>query len=466
MNLILFLFIAAFFTLSLGEFGQFPFGNTDFSVSVFDILLTLSLSALLVWNIAIKKNLKMPRNFPYLIIFWAIAILSLFFSLDLSGWLYLLRFIIYSTTFYLAFHLVKSKILSLNEFLTLIKITSITLAVLGFVQLIFYPDLGILSDLGYDPHKYRLFSTFLDPNLLGTFLTFGFILTIYELVSKKITPQFFKESKWNIITATILGIAIILTFSRSSYLMLSVSMLFMLALKNRKILAFFAISAIILYFIFPAFNNRIEGALSIDASASERFSSWDKGLIIFQQNPIIGAGFNNIRNYSKQVDLVKLYSIDGGNSGSGVDSSLIFVLATTGITGFLSYAIFLIKILNDLISSTFSNTKFFYGLQLQPIKLLQQIYKLPGLRKWYKEDSGSKKVIKENFLSLPLLAITIGLITNSFFINSLFFPPIMFVWFSFLGVFYGLGEGEGEGVGVGLGAASSASPILHPVDPS
>src|SRR3989344_2392489 len=99
MNLILFTFIAAFFTLSLGEFGQFPFGNTDFSVSVFDILLTLSLSALLVWNIAIKKNLKMPRNFPYLIIFWAIAILSLFFSLDLSGWLYLIRFVIYASTF-------------------------------------------------------------------------------------------------------------------------------------------------------------------------------------------------------------------------------------------------------------------------------------------------------------------------------------------------------------------------------
>ena len=169
MNLILFLFIATFFTLSLGEFGQFPFGNTDFSVSIFDILLTLSLSTALIWNIAVKKNLKLPRNFLYLIIFWAIAILSLFFSLDLSGWLYLLRFIIYSATFYLAFHLVKSKILSLNEFLTLIKITSITLAVLGFVQLIFYPDLGVLSDLGYDPHKYRLFSTFLDPNLLGTF---------------------------------------------------------------------------------------------------------------------------------------------------------------------------------------------------------------------------------------------------------------------------------------------------------
>lgn len=445
MNLILFLFIAAFFTLSLGEFGQFPFGNTDFSVSIFDILLTLGLTASLIWNIAIKKNLKTPPNFIYIIIFWAVAILSLFLSLDLSGWLYLVRFIIYSSSFYLVFHLVRSKILGLHEFLILLKITCLVLAVLGFVQLILYPDLQILTSFGYDPHKYRLFSTFLDPNLLGTFLNFGFIITVYELVSKKFIPGFFKENKWNILTAGILGTAIILTFSRSAYLMLAISLILILAIKNLKILGGFVVLLIILYFIFPSFNDRIDGAINIDASANERFSSWDKGLIIFQENPILGVGFNNIRNYSRNLDLIKLYSPDGGNSGSGVDSSLIFILATTGIIGFLTYSLFLVRILSDLLTSTTYNTKFFYGLQFQPVKLLQQIYKLPGLRKWYKEDIGQRDIIKENFLSLPLLSISLGLIANSFFINSLFFPPIMFVWFSLLGVFYGLAEGDGEG---------------------
>lgn len=442
MNLILFLFIAAFFTLSLGEFGQFPFGNTDFSVSIFDILLTLSLSFLLVWNIAIKKNLEMPPNLPFLLIFWAIAILSLFFSLDVSGWLYLVRFIIYSSTFYLAFHLARSKILSLDEFLTLIRITSMTLAVLGFAQLIIYPDLEVLSHLGYDPHKSRLFSTFLDPNFLGTFLSFGFILTSYQLVLKKYTATFFKENKWNVITALILGIAIILTFSRSAYLMSTISLLLILAVKNLKLLVSFIALLIILYLIFPGFNNRIDGALNVDASANARFSSWDKGLTIFQENPILGAGFNNIRSYSQKLNLIKPYSIDGGNSGGGIDSSLIFVMATTGMVGFLTYVIFLMNILSDLVSSATYSNKFFYGLHFQPVKLMQQIYKLPGLRKWYREGSSSKG-IKENFLSLPLIAITLGLIANGFFINSLFFPPIMFVWFSLLGVFYGLGEGEG-----------------------
>lgn len=438
MNLILFLFIATFFSLTLGEFGQFPFGKTDFSVSIMDILLTLSLSFLLIWNIAIKKNLKLPKNFLYLILFWAIGILSLFLSLDLSGWLYLLRFIIYSSTFYLSFHLVKSGILNLSEFLTLIKITTVGLAVLGLVQLITYPDLEVLSSYGYDPHKFRVFSTFLDPNLLGTFLNFGLVILIYELVTRKFetVSQFFKENKWSILQASILSIAVILTFSRSAYSMLVVSFLIILSIKNRKLLAIFAGIVLVLYLVFPAFNARIQGAINLDKSASERFSSWDKGLLIFQQNPMLGVGFNNIRNYSQNLDLIKLFSSDGGNSGAGVDSSLIFILATTGLIGFIVFILFLVRNLSDLISSLTYNLKEIYNIQFTPMKFLTKVLEIPGLGKWYREGSG-QSVIKSNELSLPLFALTLGLIVNSFFINSLFFPPIMIIWYASLGVFYG-----------------------------
>jgi O-antigen ligase len=447
MNLILFLFIATFFSLSLGEFGQFPFGKTDFSISIMDFLLTLDLSALLIWNIAIKKNLKLPRNFLFLTVFWAIGILSLFFSLDLSDWLYLLRFIIYSSTFYLSFNLVKSRILSLDEFLTLIKITTVALGVLGLIQLILYPDLEILSALGYDPHKNRVFSTFLDPNLLGAFLNFGLVVLVYKLLNKKFTTakEFLRENRLDLLWTTTLSAAVLLTFSRSTYLMLVVSLLIILAVKSRKLLAIFAGFVLVLYLVFPAFNARIQGAINIDRSASERFSSWDKGLLIFQENPIIGVGFNNIRNYSQNLDLIKLFSPDGGNSGAGVDSSLIFILATTGLVGFISFVLFLIRNLSDLVSSLTYNVGALYSLKFKPVKFMTKVLEIPGLSKWYKEGSGNNYAIKPNDLSLPLFALTAGLIANSFFINSLFFPPVMIIWFSSLGVFYGLGEEEGAG---------------------
>lgn len=438
MNIVLFLFIAAFFSLTLGEFGQYPFGQANFSISIMDILLTLSLSFLLIWNIGIKKNLKLPPNFIFLILFWTVAILSLFFSLDLSGWLYLLRFIIYSSTLYITFNLVRARILSLNEFLTLLKITCLTLGTAGLLQLIFYPNMDTLSLLGYDPHKNRVFSTFLDPNLLGTFLNFGLVISLYEIISQKfsLTKEFIKQNKFNLINLLILMPAVILTFSRSAYLMLVISLLIILAIKNRKLLAIFAVLTLVLYLIFPAFNTRINGAINIDDSAKERFSSWDKGLLIFQQNPGLGVGFNNLRNYSQHNDLIKLFSADGGNSGAGVDSSLIFVLATTGLVGFLAYVVFIIRNLADLIASLTANFKEFYNLNFRPIKILTKVLELPAVGKWYRESPHVS--IKSTRITLPLFALSLGLIVGSFFINSLFFPPVMIVWFSLLGVFSGL----------------------------
>lgn len=440
MNLILFLYIAAFFSLSLGEFGQFPFGS-DFSISITDILLGLTTTALLIWNVGIKKNLKMPGNYILLILFWVALILSLFFSLNLGGWFYLLRFVIYSSTLYVTYHLIKERILNLSEFLSLLKITSVAVAIIGLFQLIFFPDLEPLASLGYDPHKYRIFSTFLDPNFLGTFLSFSFIFFMYELINKKFDSlkSFIIENKWQLISSLILGSTILLTLSRSAYLVTAISLGLILLFKNLKLLALFAVLTIVLYLVFPAFNARIEGALNIDKSASERFYSWDKGLLIFQYNPILGVGFNNIRDYSMQYDLLRVYTPDGGNSGAGIDSSLIFILATSGIIGFVLFMIFLIKVITNLVASLTANSSSLYTLKLEPFKFMKRVYELPGLSKWYKENNQDSQ-FKNTQISLPLFALTLGLLAGSFFINSLFYPSIMFIWYSLIGVFYAKSE--------------------------
>lgn len=445
MFLVLFLYIAAFFSLILGEFGQFPFGKSDFSIALIDILLFLNLCAILVWNVGIKRNLKLPRNFPFLIFFWTIGILSLLFSLDLSGWFYLLRFVIYSSLFYVTYHLVKARILGLGEFLTLVKYISLTLAVIGLIQIIIFPDLEVLSAIGYDPHKYRVFGTFLDPNFLGAFLSFGFALSILELTLKKVLKikDFLNENKWLIVSTFILGLTILLTFSRSAYLMSVAAIIIILAVKNIKLLGVFLVGLLILYFIFPPFNERIQGAINIDKSANERFSSWDRGLIIFQENPILGVGFNNIRNYSQQRNLTKIYSVDGGNAGAGVDSSLIFVMATTGLVGFLVFVLFIFKLFVDMVINLTEKMAAFYNLQFSPIKFIKRVLEVPVIGKWYRTN-GPAAQIKSNYLSLPLFALTIGLLINSIFINSLFYPQVMFIWYSMLGVYYGLGEGEGS----------------------
>lgn len=439
MYLVLFFYIAAFFSLSLGEFGQFPFGSS-FSFSITDILLSFNFATLLIWNIGIKKNLKVPSDLIYLIIFWSFLILSLFFSLNLSGWLYLVRFIVYSSTFYITYSLVKSGILNLQEILSLLKITTVALAVIGLLQLLFFPDLESLTSLGYDPHKNRIFSTFLDPNFLGTFLNFSLILLVFELVNSpsENLGKFLKQHKWDLITSVLLAVTIILTYSRSAYLMMAISLGIVLMVKNLKLLGVLAIITLVMFLTFPPFSQRITGALNIDKSAAERFLSWDKGIKIFQNNPILGVGFNNIRDYSIDNKLLRTYSANGGNAGAGIDSSIIFVLATSGILGFLAFIYFLIKVISNIISSLLANFESLYTLKLKPVRFLNQVHKLPGLSKWYKSMGPSN--FKYLSFSLPFFALTVGLFAGSFFINSLFYPPIMFIWFSFLGVFYALSE--------------------------
>lgn len=442
MHLNLFLYIAAFFSLSLGEFGQFPFAS-ELSISLTDILLGINVTTMLIWNIGIKKNLKLPSGFKFLIIFWGFLFLSLLLSLNLSGWLYLLRFIIYSSAFYITYNLFKSGILNIKEFLSLLKITSAAVAVIGLLQLVFFPNLEPLASLGYDPHKYRIFSTFLDPNFLGTFLSMNLCFFVIELISKKTDSYkiFIKTNIWQITTIILLAVTILLTFSRSAYLVMGISLGLILLFKNIRLLAVFAFFFLILFFTFPAFNQRITGAFNIDKSAAERFISWEKGLSIFQKNPLLGVGFNNIRNYSIKNDLLKTYSANGGNAGAGIDSSLIFVLATSGLIGFLFYMIFLIRFILNLVSSLFADAGSFYTLKLEPFKFLKRVYQLPGLSKWYREETAISG-FKYTYLSLPLLAITAGLLAGSFFINSLFYPSIMFIWYSLIGVFYALAEKE------------------------
>lgn len=408
MNLILFLYIAVIFSLSLGEFGQFPFGQTQFSISITDLLIAFNLTIVLVWQVGIKRNLVIPKHFYLLAGFWIAGFLSLLFSFNFSGWLYLLRFIIYSGIFYLVYHLVRSGILGKEEFLRLIKIVCLTVAILGFIQFIFFPDLDAWSIYGYDPHKNRLFSTFLDPNFAGTFLSFGLVIVINKLSFFKSNPlsSYLRDNRSDVIILGLLLTALMLTFSRSAYLMFFSAVFILFLFKKRLLLIPLFLVPLILYLIFPPFSERINGVITLDKSASERIYSWDKGLVLFSQNPITGIGFNNIRTASEELNLTKTYSADGGNSGSGVDSSLLFISATTGILGVISFSAFLGKII---------------------ISFLGNI-----LQKKFTDD-------------LMFFSIFAGLILNSFFINSLFFPAIMVLWFSCLGLYYGLAEGEGEG---------------------
>lgn len=398
MYLVKFLFFGAIVSVALGELGQFPFGAST-SVGLTDILLALSVITFVVWKLSTKEKIALPTGSYWLITFYLVAVLSWSWSLTnlsaieiLPGGLYLIRFILYSQVLMIGFNLLTGGILSPQSLVRLMIGVAVVLSVLGLVQLGLYPNFEeppfYLTEFGFDPHRGRLAATFLDPNFLGAFLvlSLGMVITNYLNVGKGL----------RIGIAMLLLLTIFLTLSRSAYLMMAVSVVVLSLvghadLPRFKTVILVATVIILMVFLFPQVRGRIGGILLVDASAVERFISWEKGITIFSHSPVLGVGFNNLRVVATQLNLINTYTTEGGHSGSGVDSSLLMVLATTGIVGFITYLAFWIE----------------------------------NLRRLALTSSLTAKLI---------LSLIIGLFLNSQFINSLFFPPLMLWYFLILAV--------------------------------
>ena len=358
-----------------GQLIKIPIG-THGGATLLDVTV-IALCLLGLWRL--KFNLgKPPPVILGAIFFIAVATLSLILTpltLDpiqtMTSFSYTIRFFVFVLLGWLIY---------LGSFPTLRKniyrvllISGLGLAILGLLQFIFIPDLRFLTNLGWDPHYFRTVSTFLDPNFAGAF----FVLTIILWYQK-----FAIAKKWYLLLFLILYLALLTTFSRSSYLMFLVSGLTLSFLKKSgKIFISTAILFIILLIGFQTYSQFVAKSRGIDRgqSASFRVNTWEQGLNLFQKSPIFGIGFNAYRYAIKEYNLGDEQFIQSHGSSSN-DSSLLFVAATTGVLGLIIYIYFIISLIK-------------YSYPQNPV----------------------------------LISAMAGLLIHSFFSNSLFYPSIL-IW--------------------------------------
>lgn len=366
--------------ISAGQIFKLGFINLG-GIILLDILVfTLALYSVF----KIKYRLLNPlKHYIFILLFILVMLLSLVFSpLHLTfndlliSLFYPLRFILYFFVglFYFSNHFNKNQIVSLFIY------SGFVLSVLGILQIILLPSLSFLEPFGWDPHLFRVVSTFLDPNFLASFLVLTLLLLNLDenRINKKLRYVFF----------SIIFLSLVGTFSRSGMLMFFVSFLTLSVLsRSIKIFLLTIILTSTLYFSIQTYNNffAIEHKIDRQASASLRFSSWETGIAIFEKYPLLGVGFNNYRYALKEFQLAPEGFINS-RAGAGNDSSLIFVAATTGVFGLITY---LLIYLNLLII-------------------------------------GLKETRKGNSFAIVLISGLFGLFVNSIFINSLFYPPILF----------------------------------------
>ncbi|MEK7542910.1 MAG: hypothetical protein AAB503_01210, partial [Patescibacteria group bacterium] len=88
---------------------------------------------------------------------------------------YLIRLISYISFFIYLWNIFSNEKLRENS-LRLLIIVSILVAIFGWLQYLFFPDLRVLKYVGWDDHLYRLTGSFLDPGFSAIILVLGFLV--------------------------------------------------------------------------------------------------------------------------------------------------------------------------------------------------------------------------------------------------------------------------------------------------
>lgn len=376
-------FYALLLLLSLGQLTALDRINGS-GVYLFDFAVAAFVFFGLTYFLRVKGGLKFPKfSAPFLlfVLFCTVSLTVSLFRHDvfeiIPGFLYLLRFVLYLLSGVVLFNMFESGKISDKEFYYAVVSSGILISILGFIQLVLLPDFSVLEEgLGWDPHKNRLASTFLDPNFTGVYLAMcaAVIFKKYYVDRKAIALDIF--------FFTIITVALFLTFSRSAWAAFAVMIFIFGFYKSKTLLLVSLLAAFSAYFAVPRVQTRLVGITDPADSAKLRIESWVKAVDISKDNMLIGVGFNNFKIAQREYGYLD-WDTDKDHSSSGSDSSLLLVLATSGVVGL---GVFLLG--------------------------YWQLF----FTKW-----------ESNLL---MLALGGGLLIDSLFINSLFYPQIMFLMFS------------------------------------
>lgn len=370
----LFVFLACAFPL--GQLLKIPlefFGFPEIRLYLIDILILGIFLSWISWHFFKKKKFFLPPLVKHFFFYLGALFISFLVNLtqfkiqeSIVGFLYLLRYSIYSTLYFVIYDLLKNHSLIDKKFIQNCFLGwGITISILGVFQYFIFPDIRSLYPLGWDLHYYRVVGPFFDPNFMGILLALS---AIYFLQESKIFPL--------ILTL----IPFFLTYSRSSYLAFLAGVFTILILKRKSKIIFVTIIAFVTVISFLPRPGGEGVRLERITSFIQRVENWQTAVKIWKKYPIIGVGFNNYRYALHKFGYLPETDWKTTHAGAGVDNSFLFILVTSGIVGFSLFLNFWARL--------FTKT------------------------------------------SLVLFGSLITISVHCFFINSLFYPWVMvWIWF-------------------------------------
>lgn len=313
--------LVSYLTLVVFTFGQLLRLNLfGLSFPVIDIFILL----LAILNLSTLKTLKISnRPFFYFSIFslFSLILNLIFFHHPFpKPFFYWLR-LAASLSFFI---FGKSPIIFNSRFQKLFDLVLISNIVFGLIQYVFWPNFTYFDSFNWDPHLYRLVSTFFDPTFTGL-IYLMFLISLYLIPNTKyLIPLVY--------------IAFALTYSRSSLLALLITSVYF-SIKTHQLKTFggslvVVFLTIILLPRLPGEGTKLERTSSLYA----KVENYREALKIFSHSPVIGVGYNNLA-YIRNI------TNPDSHANFGFDSSLLTILTTTGLIGFSFFVLGIVHLL-------------------------------------------------------------------------------------------------------------------------
>lgn len=329
-------FIASILTIMAGQLIRLPLLGDDSGVLLNDLILP---PLIILW--AVRRLLvgrwNLPRHSLTLPIALVIATMLVSVVVNyqgyastelLSGILYQVRWVEYAAILLMGFDFFRTHARTWN-YVVLLMVSGVVVSLLGFAQLMIFPDFSFMAPAGWDPHVGRLLSTWFDPNFLAGWL--ALLITVALAVALALP---WSRARWWWLAIGVMTLAVVLTFSRSGYLALIAGTGLVTLMRSRAIFFLGLLAAIATIFLIPRVQERVVGIRTVDETAQLRIVSWQNAFEVIDDHPWFGVGYNLYRYVQVEYGFLDDTKI---HSASGSDSSLLSVWVTTGVFGIVAY---------------------------------------------------------------------------------------------------------------------------------
>ena len=349
---LIFLLILVF---PFGQLTRLPLNIPEINIYFHDIIIVFLILSWGLGKVFKKEKLGFPKLTKPILGFFITALFSLVLAVPyfksrelIIAFLYLLRWVSYSGLYFVLTDNLKGSETKRKNILQLLLMSCTTAGFLGLLQYIFIPDIRPLTEFGWDPHYYRVVGSYLDPGYTSLIYVLGLILVIDKLFKLNKNS---KKSLYLKVNFIFIYIALALTYARSGYLAYLASMLIISWWKKRpKMFCLALFFGILTIYLLPRPGG--EGVkLERQSTIFSRIKNYKQALEISLDKPVFGIGFNTYRYGQRNHGFLKSDNFQKNHAGAGADSSLLFIMATTGIIGLLIYLNLIAEILKPAIKN-------------------------------------------------------------------------------------------------------------------